>query len=255
MNKVALFLSTALVLGESARDRADILWRLSKNVRVRLGLARYHPEVVHLVRTRWGPVHLRDNFGDVTNLPRVWLQNEYRLERLEGEGVILDVGANIGLFAAWAAAHNPGRAIHCFEPLAANRRMIALNCPSAVIAPGGLGRQAGTVTLRVDAHAIMASTVDTSWPTQPQAFEVVPLDEYARATGIGAVAFLKLDTEGMELEILDGARETLRRVARVAMETHGEDRHRGALQRLTAAGLTIRAEWRRGATGMVFAER
>lgn len=200
-------------------------------------------------------MHLRDNFGDVTNLPGLWADNEYRIGRLEGDGAILDAGANIGLFAAWAIAWNPGRAIHCFEPLAANRRMIALNCPGAVIAPVGLGRAPATVTLRVDEQSIMASSVDTRWPTHEETFEVVALDDYAGRHGIGPVAFLKIDTEGMELEVLDGGRETLRRTARVAMETHGEERHRGSIERLTAAGLTIDAESREGATGMVFASR
>ncbi len=255
MGQLTRFLRTANALGRTNGERAALLWRLSKNLRVRLGVARYHPAEVYTLATRFGPVHLRDNFGDVTNLPDLLVDNVYRVTVVEGDGVILDVGANIGLFARWAAEHNPGRAIHCFEPLPDNAAMIRRNCPSAVVNNAGVGREPGVVKLGVDAHGIMATSVTQRWDTSAAEFPVVTLDDYARDQGIQRVAFLKCDTEGMELEVLDGARDLLRRTARAALETHGLDRHRGTLERLTAAGLTIDAEGHGATTGFVHASR
>jgi len=254
--KLGRYWHCATTLGRTPRERAAIFWRLTKNLRVRFALARHHPERTFVIDTRLGPVHLRDNFGDVTNLPGLLAQNIYRAGRLDGEGAILDCGANVGLFSLWMRAHNPGRPIHCFEPLPGNARMIRLNCPDAVVNETAVGLGSATVDLGVDRQGLMASSIAQAWPLEKAAFPVISLDRYAAEKGIGPVAFLKVDTEGMELEVLDGARELLRRTRRVAMETHGEDRHRGSIERLVAAGLTIDGEERTGpAAGLLWASR
>jgi len=144
-------------------------------------------------RTSWAlTVSLRDNFGDVTNLHDLLYRNVYEVTKLETEGAIVDVEANI---------------------------------------------------------------MEMPWPTEIQECPILPLDEFAGEKGIGPVAFLKIDTEGMELEVLDGARELLRRTPRAAMETHSEEKHRGSIERLSAAGLRIAAERFGPRTGMVFASR
>ncbi len=252
-HKLRRFAHCAATLGRTPGERAAILWALSRNLRVRLGLARYYPERVRVLRTRFGDIHVRDNFGDVTNLPGLLVENTYRVAVLQGEGAVLDVGANIGLFSLWMAYHNPGRPIHCFEPLADNARMVRRNCPSATVNQVGVGAVPSTVRLGVDAHGTMASSVDQRWALEAAEFPVVALDAYAAERGLGPVAFMKVDTEGMELDVLDGARALLQRTARVAMETHGPERHAGAIERLRAAGFAIDAEERHGATGMIFA--
>jgi FkbM family methyltransferase len=169
--------------------------------------------------------------------------------------VILDVGANIGLAAAWFSREFPGRPIHCFEPLAENARMAAVNCPAAIVNAVAIGSEPGHVELNVDRDAVMASTIPWDRAVSSRRLEVITLDDYAREKGIDRVAFLKIDTEGMELGVLDGAVETLASTYVVAMETHGRDRHDGTLDRLRAAGLRIDAEEFDGHTGMVFASR
>jgi FkbM family methyltransferase len=201
-------------------------------------------------------VHLRDNLGDVTNVPGLLAENIYRAGKVETEGAILDCGANIGMFTLFMRAHNPGRPIHSFEPLPGNARMVRLNCPDAVVNQTGVGREATTVKLGVDAQGLMASSIAQAWSLEETEFPVIALDTYAAEKGIGPVAFLKIDTEGMELEVLDGAKELLRRTHRVAMETHGDDRHRGSIERLKAAGLAIDGEERTGpAAGLLWASR
>jgi FkbM family methyltransferase len=208
-----------------------------------------------VLETRLGPVHLRDNFGDVTNLPDLLVDDVYRVTRLDRPGDVLDVGANIGLFAKWIHAHNPERRIHCFEPLPGNVELVKLNCPAAIVNAVGIGRGIGRVPAGVDRFGMMASTIDQKWDLVPCEIEVVPLDDYAQQRGIREVAFLKLDTEGMELDVVAGAKWVLERTHQIAMETHGEARHRGSISELRALGFAIDAEERRGSVGMVWASR
>ena len=249
------FVTCAWALGPTPSDKARILWSLSKNVRARLRVARYHPTDVFRLQTRYGPGFLRDNFGDVTNLPDLLHRSVYRVSTLSVEGAILDVGANIGLFALWMARHNPGRPIYCFEPLPTNARMVQRNCPGAVVSQIALGYERRTATLQVDPHELMASSIATEWPTQARTFQIYPLDSFAGEHGIGQVAFMKIDTEGMEVDVLEGGRETLKRVMAVAMETHGPALHRASMDRLVDAGLRIDAEEQTRNGGLIFASR
>jgi len=233
----------------------SILWRETKNVRVRLGLAKHSPDRVYMLRTRGGPLHFRDNFGDITNLPNLFYREVYRAPRDPGPGVVLDVGANIGLAAAWYERNYPGRPIHCFEPLEENARMARLNCRSALVNNVAIGARPGTVELRVDRDAVMASTIAWDRAVSTRTLEVVTLDDYVRDHDIDRVAVLKIDTEGMELDVLDGAISTLAITGLVAMETHGRDRHTGTLERLRRAGFGIDREAFDGETGMVFASK
>jgi hypothetical protein len=73
--------------------------------------------------------------------------------------------------------------------------------------------------------------------------------------GIDKVAAIKMDAEGMELEILEGAPETLSRTQEIAMETHGRDKHDAVMQLLKRRGFSIVAESFAGSTGLVFGSR
>ncbi|HSA54352.1 MAG TPA: FkbM family methyltransferase [Gemmatimonadaceae bacterium] len=249
------FVGCALRLGDGPLAKCAILWHESKNVRARLGLARYHPTAVYSVATVHGRLWFRDNFGDITNLPNLMYRQAYLIPRPLGDGAILDVGANIGLAAAWFASRYPGRPVHCFEPLTANTRLIALNCPGAVVNAVAVGAAPGTIELSVDEDSVMASSIATRWDTHPRRVPVIRLDDYVTGRDIDRVALLKIDTEGMELDVLNGASETLARTEQVAMETHGDVRHSAVLDRLREAGFHIDRDEFAGATGMVFASR
>jgi hypothetical protein len=45
------------------------------------------------------------------------LDGEYEVPYRATRPVILDIGANVGSFAAWALKRWPGAHVHCYEPL------------------------------------------------------------------------------------------------------------------------------------------
>lgn len=255
LGKVGTFAGCALALGSDSGSKLKIFWRQTKNVRVRLGLAHHEPGRTFEIDTTYGRLHLRDNFGDITNVPNLLWREVYQLPAPVSEGAILDVGANIGLAAVWFRTRVPGHPIHCFEPLAENTRMVRLNCPEAVVNTVAVGSEPGEVELQVDRDAVMGSSISTRWATQPRKVPVVTLDDYTDEHGIENVAVLKVDTEGMELNVFAGAPRTLARTAQVAMETHGRDRHDRAIEILRNAGMRIARADFDGDTGMVFAVR
>ncbi len=249
------YLACALALGSGPADKLSMFWKQTKNVRVRAGLARHHPDEIYSLDTIYGRLHFRDNFGDITNLVPLLYQGEYRLRRLTQEGAILDAGANIGLAAVWFAHHNPDKTIYCFEPLASNIRMIRLNCPAARVEKVALGREVGTIQLRVDPSGVMASAIPCSWKTKENRFDMRPLDDFCAENRVEKVALLKMDVEGMEMDVLTGAPKTLALTHQVVLETHSDLLHRQVMALLQEAGFGIDLDRFYESTGLLIATR
>jgi FkbM family methyltransferase len=254
-NRLKDLILCSAALGTSPAAKWSILWRQTKNFRVRLGLGSYHPNQVYPLDTVYGRLYFRDNFGDVTNLMKVIGKGEYRVRTLSQPGVILDIGANIGMAAVWLSHFNPRRPIHCFEPLADNVVMIQRNCPEAHVHHVALGRTRSRISLHVDNHNNIASSIPCPWETREVEFDVIPLDEFTTTEHIDRVALLKIDAEGMEQDILDGGQATLAITRQLVMETHGRECHDSVTKFLGVERFTVDSESFSGSTGLVFASR
>ena len=134
--------------------------------------------------------------------------------------VCLDVGANVGpLTLAMARRVAPSGRVYAFEPSPENmdrlRRNLARNpALDAIVTPipVGLGAEAGTL------HWV-ASSLDAGngrlRRSPARADEAVPvevttLDAWRAAARPAPIAFMKLDVERMELDVLLGAADLLR---------------------------------------------
>ena len=78
----------AFTLGTGPKAIGSILWRETKNIRVRLNLGRYRPHDVYSLETIYGPLYFRDNFGDITNLVSLFYHQVYRLRELSQQGAV-----------------------------------------------------------------------------------------------------------------------------------------------------------------------
>jgi FkbM family methyltransferase len=134
--------------------------------------------------------------------------------------VILDVGANVGQSALGFAAAFPKAAVHSFEPFPASYRQLLANTrhlENVTAHRFGLGR----------ADAVMQMTdseISTQNHLQVEAgAETVAVDIRAGAAlldllGIPEVSYLKIDTEGHDLEVLQGLIPALPRIDFVQVE-------------------------------------
>ena len=144
-------------------------------------------------------------------------------DELQGDGTFLDVGGNVGLVTLEVAARTRERSpsIHVFEPHPDNvdalERNLGLNPGVRVeVVRAAVGSAEGSARLRTSAprgesgaHRIVSA--DTAEDTM--VVRVVTLDEYARRKGLDYVDVLKIDVEGHEVAVLEGAKELLRRQA------------------------------------------
>lgn len=154
------------------------------------------------------------------------------LRRLQID-LIFDVGANAGqtgeeLFGSGF----PGRVVS-FEPLAAAHAELAHKAslhPRWTAHPrAAIGAAPGEVTIHVAANSVSSSVLPMlqshldaaagSQTVDTEAVAVVRLDDVAGVYLQGAkAAMLKVDTQGFEWDVLDGAALTLEKVAAVQLE-------------------------------------
>jgi FkbM family methyltransferase len=154
------------------------------------------------------------------------LRGEYDVPYEHPRPVILDIGANIGGFAAWAIGRWPGCFIHCYEPLPTNFELLRRNLgnlegTAVALHPFAVGDPARTRLFLGKNNCGEASFFDLDEQTGEsvqvltRAPEVLPRAEIA-----------KIDAEGSEIEILAGVRGLDFDV--VLLEYHSEPNRRQA---------------------------
>lgn len=134
--------------------------------------------------------------------------------------VVIDVGANFGWYSTLLGRRvGPLGAVYAFEPVPTiaqlARDMHDLNgLPWVELVPSGLGRAPGEFLVHTFeglpiGHASAVSFDRTD--AHPHTCRLTTLDLFVAERGLARVDFVKMDVEGFEPDVLDGATETLRK--------------------------------------------
>lgn len=142
---------------------------------------------------------------------------------------VFDVGAHVGQTAVRLLDAFPQAAVYCFEPDArsfAELRRLAADCARITPVNAALGDAEGDATLFLNKF----DQTNSLLPTAPGAsrylvrvdgmerqaqrtVSVTTLDRFCAERGIERVDLLKLDTQGYELRVLEGARGLIGRLS------------------------------------------
>jgi FkbM family methyltransferase len=164
----------------------------------------------------------------------------------EPTSCVVDVGANLGMFSVWASRYlEPTGRIIALEPHPGAYRVLRINLSRVRCAAESRNVACGAIEQTLPLYfSSDRLTVATLEPPARQALNridvtVRPLDDVLADMGVERIGLLKIDVEGWEQQVLEGAEDCLRRTDRVVLEL---DRSMLPLveQRLTAARLTIR---------------
>ena len=149
----------------------------------------------------------------------VILEDEYRAKgRIAKDSIVIDAGANVGVFSVFAASAAPQGKVYAFEPAQTTFRTLENNLrpyPNAVAMQSALGDRVGSAELLIESssgegNSLAQSGLSGSYIGK----EIVPVttvDTFVREHGLPRVDFIKMDTEGFEKEILEGAAETIKK--------------------------------------------
>ena len=153
-------------------------------------------------------------------------KDDYRLrsDPLPRGAVVVDIGANLGMFSLHVAADHGAARVLAFEPFPDSFALLKRNAERNRLdaiqpIPLAIAGQAGTRELHMQGRHGVHSLFGTSG--EAVRIECITLaDAFARFE-IARCDFLKLDCEGAEYEILLGAEPAaLARVAHIALEYH-----------------------------------
>ncbi|MFL6061854.1 MAG: FkbM family methyltransferase [Marmoricola sp.] len=132
--------------------------------------------------------------------------------------VVLDVGANVGQYAAVIEDAVGPETLTLLEPLPGIAKLLRKRFPQARVENVAASDVAGTATIRVPniegrEYTTRATLNDHAEPGQSGTREVEiltePLDSVVERLGLDRVDLVKVDVEGHEPEVIRGARATL----------------------------------------------
>ena len=144
------------------------------------------------------------------------------LGRLKSNGVtfdvIYDIGSNIGFWATEIQKTFPAANFQCFEPLIGKNPELDSDArysklDNFQLHPVALSNYTGKIPLKVlDNKGVGSSILVTESDYRKKGLrivdvDVVELDKFVEINGLPKPEFIKLDTQGSELKILEGAKK------------------------------------------------
>ncbi len=195
-----------------------------------------------------------------------WGRHDYNPEGLaiEDDACVIDIGAHIGAFTAFAAKHAPHGQIFAFEPFPENFQLlqdnVALNdFHNVQMFNLGVGGRSEEVQLYLDeandAGHSMFSVTDNAIT-----IKLVSLDSIFDDNNLDRCNFLKIDCEGAEYEILfNTSKATLAKIIMMAMEYHDrmyrEKNVNDTVKLLSANGFTVQLPTPEATQGLLYAKK
>jgi FkbM family methyltransferase len=189
---------------------------------------------------------------------------------LEKDACIIDIGANIGIFTLFAKLKNPQAVVHAFEPIpetyAVLKRNVELHRLAGVQAhpfaigarpaaqrtftyyPNMAGNSTATPAIKknqVDAlrQGLGKELTEFLFRPETRTASVQTLSGFLRDQGILSVDFLKIDTEGDELEVLRGIEaKDYPAIRKLTIETHSRSLARDVSELLVKMGFQVSSQ-------------
>ncbi len=137
---------------------------------------------------------------------------------LERGDIVIDAGANMGVFSVLAAAKGAAK-VYAFEPMEIIHGILNKNIRAngysdqITVVPAGLSDLTGSQTIFTSGGVSGVSSSSLVFAQQGGGLQAkfVSLDDWVEENGVPCIDFIKADIEGAERKLLTGAQETLKK--------------------------------------------
>lgn len=153
-----------------------------------------------------------------------YLAGVYHLDDVkitEGDTVI-DCGANIGEIGVYLSTYTFQVNYIAFEPSTAEFNCCKKNNPNGRLNNLGLWKTAGRLDFYLKTDTADSSLIEPNDYNEVVSIEAVDLDSFIRESEIENVKLLKLEAEGAEPEILEGAQQSLHLIEYISIDAGPE---------------------------------
>jgi FkbM family methyltransferase len=136
---------------------------------------------------------------------------EYKEINLAANDVVIDAGANIGMFSALASYK--GATVFSFEPVPYNQQLLELTKSlnkNITVCPFALSDKTGKMRLSMEEDDNIGSFSENISAKNSFEVDAITLDEFVSKNKIEKISFIKADIEGAERKMLWGATEVLK---------------------------------------------
>ncbi len=143
--------------------------------------------------------------------------DQYQARRfLKRDSVVIDAGANIGIFSALAASLCHEGQIYSFEPgtnafATLQKNLACYHNAKAINSALGDFPHSGRLYLGSSTTVNAVSDDITAQTTTTEKIEINSIDNFVREEKLKRVDFIKIDTEGYEEKVIKGASETIKK--------------------------------------------
>lgn len=152
-------------------------------------------------------------------MEQILIRDQYHAKSfIKKDSIVVDAGANIGLFSIMASKLALEGKIYCYEPTPSTFQVLKKNCApykNIFSFQNGLGNQEATKYI-LESDCDGANTIEDSGRTEyfngtKSRVKIHTLDSY----NLPKVDFIKIDIEGYERQMLTGAKETIKKFSPV----------------------------------------
>jgi FkbM family methyltransferase len=159
------------------------------------------------------------------------IQEKIRYKPLD---VLFDVGANVGQTRNWFRYYKPQAKIFCFEPVKSTFDQLLKNSThdsNCVLENLAFAEKRGEKTIRVfEAELAVLNSLNDRLMNhrvgaREERIQMETLDHYCKINKIAKIDLLKIDTEGYDMNVLNGAKEMMEKtsISMIYCETGFQD--------------------------------
>ena len=145
---------------------------------------------------------------------------------LKPQGLVLDIGSHIGLFAIKCAKHYRSPLVVAIEPCPNNLRFLRANIAMSgisdrvIIVDAAAGAANGKTRFWLSGRSAQHSLLPSKEKKVTIDVNVVSIDKLVMSLNLHDVNYVKIDVEGAEVDVIKGARATIRQFKPIlVMET------------------------------------
>lgn len=157
-------------------------------------------------------------------IEQIIVQDQYRArDFIKNDSIIIDAGANVGVFSIFAGSLCGKGQVFAFEPVSKTYQTLEKNVQerrNIVAIHSALGGKSGVADVIVHdklsgwnylADSEKNLTAKPSNFFKKESTAVTTIDEFVESRKLLRVDFIKIDTEGYEKQIIEGAMETIKK--------------------------------------------